>query len=42
MEKFDGHEKEITKSFARAYDDIEVEIGDVKLVLIESFVVGAT
>jgi len=38
VEKFDGHEKEVTKSFAKAYDRIEAEIGDVNLVLTESFV----
>lgn len=42
MEKFDGHEKEVTKSFTRAYDDIEVQNGDVKMVLTKSFITEAT
>lgn len=42
MEKFDGHEKEVRKSFSRAYDDIEVEIRDVKLVLTKYFIAEAT
>ena len=42
VEKFDGHEKEVKKSFARAYDGIEAEIGDMKLVLTNSFVEKAT
>lgn len=42
MDKFDEHEKELTKYFSRAYDDIEAKIGDVKLVLTEFFVARAT
>lgn len=37
MEKFDGFHKEITKSFARAFDGVEVEIGDIKFTMTESF-----
>ena len=35
-------EREVTKSFARAYNGIEAEIGDVNLVLTESFIPEAT
>ena len=42
VEKFNDHEKEATIFFSRAYDDIKVEIGDVKLVLTESFIAKAT
>lgn len=42
VEKFGNHEKEETKSFARVYDDIEAKIGDIKLVLTESFIAEAT
>jgi len=39
VEKFDGQKKKVTESFSSAYEDIEAEIGDAKLVLTESFVV---
>jgi len=29
MGKFDGFNKEVTKSFARDFDGVEVEIGDI-------------
>lgn len=38
IEKFDGYHKEITKSFARSFDGIEVEIGDIKFAVTESFI----
>lgn len=42
FEKFDGHDKDVTNSFSWAYDGIEGGIGDIKLVLIESFMAKAT
>lgn len=42
MEKFDGFNKEVTKSFAKAFDGVEVEIGDIKFVVIESLIAKAT
>lgn len=32
VENFDGHEKEVTKYFSWAYDGIESDMGDVKVV----------
>ena len=42
IEKFDGFHKEITKSFARSIDGTEVEIGDIKFAVTESFMTEAT
>ena len=42
VEKFNGYEKEVTKSFAQAYNGIRAYVRDVKLVLTESFVAEAT
>ena len=42
IEKFDGFHKEITKSFARYFDCTEVEIGDIKFAMTESFITDAT
>ena len=39
IEKFDGFHKEITKSFARSFDGMEVEIGDIKFLVTEAFIV---
>jgi len=33
---------DITKSFASSFDGIEVEIGDIKFAVIESFIAEAT
>lgn len=33
MENFDGFNKEVTKSFSRAFDGLEVEIGDIKFAV---------
>lgn len=35
--KFIGYDKEVTNSFAQAFDGVEAEIGDVKIVVTESF-----
>jgi len=42
MEKFDGFNKEVTKSIARYFDGVEVEIGDIKFVVIEPLIAEAT
>lgn len=31
--KFDGFHKEVTKSFAKAFDGVEVNIGDIKFTV---------
>jgi len=38
IEKFNNYHKEITKSFTRFFDGIELEIRDIKFVVIESFI----
>ena len=42
IEKFNGFHKEVTKSFARAFDGINVEIGDIKFTVTKSFIAKAT
>ena len=42
IEKFDGFHMEVTKSFVRYFDGIEVEIGDIKFSVTEAFVAEAT
>ena len=42
LEKFNGFHKEVTKSFARSFNRSEVEIGDVKFTITESFIAEAT
>lgn len=42
IEKFDGHHKEITKPFARSFDGMDMEIGDIKFTVTESFITEAT
>lgn len=42
IEKFDGFHKEATKNFAQSFDGTEVEIGNVKFVVIESLIAEAT
>lgn len=42
IEKFDGFHKEITKSFARSFYGTDVEIGDIKFAVAESFIIEAT
>jgi len=41
-ENFDGFHEEITKYFARSFDGTEVEIGDVKFAVTESYIIEAT
>ena len=33
VEKFEGFHKDVTKSFSRAFDEMEVEITDVKFAI---------
>lgn len=42
IENFDGYHMEITKSFSRAFDGTKVEIGDIKFVVMESYIAEAT
>lgn len=41
IEKFNGYHKEITKSFSRSFDGMEVEIVDIKFAVTESFIAEA-
>jgi len=40
--KFNGYHKKITKSFARSFDGMDVEIGDIQFAVTESFIAKAT
>ena len=42
IQNFKGHNKEVTKSFARSFDGQTVEIGDLKLTVTETTVAAAT
>ena len=42
IQKFKGHNKEVTKAFARSFDSQMVEIGDLKLTVTEATVAAAT
>jgi len=42
FQKFKGHNKEVTKTFARSFNGMEVEIGDIKFPVTESSIVAAT
>lgn len=37
VEKINGYDKEVTKSFSREFDGVEAEIGDVKIVVTKYF-----
>ena len=41
IQKFKGHNKELTKAFARSFDGQMVEIGDLKLTVTETIVAAA-
>lgn len=41
IEKFDGYHKKITKYFSTSFNGTEVEIGEIKFALIESYIVEA-
>lgn len=42
IEKFNGYHNEITKSFSRSFDGMDVEIGDIKFAVTESLIAEAT
>jgi len=42
IQKFKGHNKEVTKDFARSFDGQTVEIGNLKLTVTETIVTTAT
>jgi len=41
IQKFRGYNKEITKTFARSFNGVEVEVGDLKFSVIEASIVAA-
>ena len=42
IQKFKGHNKEITKAFARSFNSQVVEIGDLKFTVTEASIAAAT
>lgn len=42
IQKFRGHNKEVTKTFARSFNDMEAEIGDIKFPVTEASIAAAT
>ena len=42
IQKFKGHNKEVTKTFARSFNGVEVEIGDIKFLVTEESIAAAT
>ena len=42
IQKFKGHNKEVTKAFARSFDGQIVEIGDLKFTVTKATVAAAT
>lgn len=42
IQKFRGYNKEIEKTFARSFNDVEVEVGDLKFSIKEASIVVAT
>jgi len=42
IQKFRGYNKEVTKTFARNFDGMEVEVGDLEFSVIEAPIVAAT
>ena len=42
IQKFKGHNKEVTKAFARSFNSLEVEIGDLKFTVTEASIAAAT
>lgn len=41
IQKFKGHNKEVTKAFARSFNDQVVEIGDLKFTVTKASIVAA-
>ena len=42
IQKFRGYHKEVTKAFARSFNGLEVEVGDLKFVVNEASIAIAT
>lgn len=42
IDKIDRYDKEVKKSFSQAFDGVDVEIGDMKIVLKKSFIEEVT
>lgn len=42
IQKFRGHNKEFTKTFARSFNDMEVEFGDIKFSVTEASIAAVT
>ena len=42
IQKFRGYHKEVTKAFARSFNGLEVEIGDLKFAVNEASIETAT
>lgn len=42
IQKFRGYNKEVTKKFARSFNGVEVEVGDIKFSITEAFITTAT
>lgn len=40
--KFRGHNKEVTKTFARSFDGVEAKVGDLKFSITEASIAAAT
>jgi len=41
IQKFKGYHREVTKAFARSFDGLEVEIGDLKFTVTEASIAAA-
>ena len=42
IQKFRGYHKEVTKAFARSFNGLEVDIGDLKFTVNEASIASAT
>lgn len=42
IQKFKGYNNEITKTFARSFNGLEVEVGDLKFTFTEASIAAAT
>ena len=42
LQKFKGYNKEVTKNFARSFDGVEAEVGDLKFSVTEASITAAT
>ena len=41
IQKFKGYHREVTKAFAKSFDGLEVELGDLKFTVTEASIVAA-